>query len=122
MPLQVSITKVIADGQNLRVAFNLIKSGLYVTAKGGDAIDFTAAVQDPSFVGMVAYVPSDQGPLSYDVWDVSGNLANTYVPTMGTTQKNSKVQILSAYNTELGSGAYPAVMQLIGEAVFNKNI
>jgi hypothetical protein len=121
--LQVSITKVIADGQNCRVSFNLIPSGNYVA--GGDIVDFTKAVQDPAFFGTVPYIPSDQGPIDFDVWDAGGNIANGVFPVAGSTQSNNKVKFTSAFNTELAAGAYPAAItgtKLQGEAVFNKNI
>lgn len=123
MSLAMTITKLVADGQQCRVSFNLTPVGNYVTAVGGDTVDFTKATQDTAFVGMVpGFIPSDQGPVSFDVWDVSGNLATLITPTMGTTQANSKVQIQTAVNTEKGSGAYPSPMKLQGEAVFNKYV
>lgn len=120
MPLQVQITYVTPTAGPIRVGFNLVKSGTYVTAVGGDTVDFTSATQDPSFVGAAASIESLGAPISFDVWDVSGNLATFVTPTLGTTLKNSKVQLQTAVNTELGSGAYPSPMKLIGEAVFTK--
>jgi len=121
MPLQVSISKIIADGMDCTVYFNLVKSSTYVTAVGGDAIDFTKAVQDAAFQGPAAQLPADAAPVSISVWDVSGNLATGLIVTLGALQTNSKVQILSDFNVELGSGAYPSPMKLQGCAVFHKN-
>lgn len=120
MSLAVQITYVNPTPGAIRVGFNLVKASTYVTAVGGDAIDFTKATQDPAFVGTVAAIEALGAPISLDIWDVSGNLATFITVTLGATQKNSKVQIQTAVNTELGSGAYPSPMTLIGEAVFNR--
>jgi len=123
MSLQVKITSVQAVGQQLRVAFNLIPSGNYTTAVGGDTLDFTTAVPDPAFVGMLAAIESFGPALSLDVWDAGGNLANGIFPVIGTALNNNKVKFTSAFNTELGSGAYPGSItgsKLQGEAIFNK--
>lgn len=121
MALAVTITKLILDGVQARVSFNLAASGSYVT--GGDVVDFTKATADVAFIGSAAVIPTDQGPLNFDVWDSGGNLANGVSPVMGTTMANSKVKFTSAFNTELSAGAYPAAItgtKLQGEAVFNK--
>lgn len=120
MALQVQITYVTPNAGPIRVGFNLVKSGTYVTAVGGDSIDFTTATQDPLFIGAAASIESLGAPISLDIWDASGNLATYVTVTLGTTLKNSKVQLQTAINTELGSGAYPTTMKLIGEAVFTK--
>lgn len=122
--MQMTITKIIADGQDCTVFFNLtpVPATTYVTAVGGDTVDFTKATQDPAFVGPAAVIPSSLAPVSFDVWDVSGNLANGYFPVLGSLQTNCKLKITSAFNTELGSGAYPATIQLQGTAVFRKQI
>lgn len=122
MSLKVSITKIISDGQDCEVLFNLPKTGNYTTGVGGDTVDFTSAVIDALFQGIgTTQIPSDLVPISFDVWDMSGNLATLLVVTLGTTQKNNKVQICTGVNTELGSGAYPSPMSLAGIAVFHKN-
>lgn len=123
MPLQVQITNIQPIGNQLRVAFKVIPSGSYTTAIGGDTLDFTKATVDPSYVGMAPAIPASQGPICLDVWDAGGNIANGVQAVMGTTQANSKVKFTSAFNTELGTGAYPAPIlatQLQGEAIFNK--
>ncbi len=123
MPMSVSLTYVKADGNTpIRVGFNLVISGTYVTGVGGDTIDFTKAVQDALFQGLVAYIDSSLPLISLDIWDVSGNIADTYFPVLGTAQNNCKLKICSAFNTELGSGAYPATIKLVGEACFVKNV
>lgn len=120
MSLAVQITYVSSNPGPIRVGFKLVKSATYVTGAGGDTIDFTKATQDASFVGMVAAIEALGAPINLDIWDVSGNLATFITVTMGTLQTNSKVQIQTAVNTELGSGAYPSPMNLVGEAVFNR--
>lgn len=120
MALQVQITYVNPTAGPIRVGFNLVKSGSYVTAVGGDTVDFTKATQDPLFIGSAASIEALGAPVSLDIWDVSGNLATFVTVTMGATAANSKVQLQTAVNTELGSGAYPSPMKLIGEAVFTR--
>lgn len=129
MPLQVQVTAVKSEGDHLRVSFNLIPSGNYTTAVGGDTVDFTKATVDPTATSgkVAAAVPiqSDQGPVEFDVWDSGGNLANGVFPAMGTAQNNNKLKFTSAFNTELGTGAYPAAIlasKLQGEAIFPKFI
>jgi hypothetical protein len=123
MSMQMTIVKIIGDGQDCTVYFNLtpVTGTTYVTAKGGDIVNFTTATQDATFEGGTIQIPSDQSPLTFDVWDASGNLAYTYLATIGT-QSTCKVQILSSYGGELASGAYPATIKLQGVAVFNKNL
>jgi hypothetical protein len=118
--LTPTITYVHAQGSVIRVGFNLTPSGTYTTAVGGDTINLATAAVDPSYVGMVPAIEALGAPIDFDIWDVSGNLANTYFPIMGNAQTNSKLKIASAFNTELGTGAYPGTIKLIGEAVFNK--
>jgi hypothetical protein len=123
MPLQVSITNIKADGQQLRVAFNVIPSGNY--SPGGDTLDFTKAVKDPLFTGIAEVIESSLGPVSLDVWDAGGNLANGVFPVLGTTQTNSKVKFTTAFNTELTGIAYPGSItgsKLQGEAIFPRLI
>lgn len=120
MPLQVQLAYISPAPGPLRIGFNLVKSSTYVTGVGGDTVDFTKAIQDPLFVGLVAAIEALGAPIDLDIWDVSGNLATCCVVTLGTTLANSKVQLCTAINTELGSGAYPNPMKLIGEAVFNR--
>lgn len=117
---QVQITYVTPAAGVIRVGFNLVQSGTYVTAVGGDVVDFTKATQDPAFVGMLPAIEALGGPISLDIWDVSGNIADTYFAVLGAAQNNSKVKICSSFNGELASGAYPTTIKLIGEAVFNR--
>lgn len=121
MPLQVKITNMKPGDNGLIVFFNLIATGNYPT--GGDTIDFTQAIQDPAFVGTVAQIPASQGPISMDVWDASGNIANGFFAVQGSALNNSKMKVISAFNTELSAGAYPSPIlngKLQGQAVFNK--
>lgn len=121
MALAIKISNVQAAGQQLRVAFNITPSGNYIT--GGDTLDFTTATQDPAFVGMLAAIESFGPAVSLDVWDASGNIANGVFPIIGTALNNNKLKFTSAFNTELGAGAYPGSLtggKLQGEAIFNK--
>jgi hypothetical protein len=123
MSLAISITSVEPAGDKVRVLFNITPSGNYVT--GGDTLDFTKATQDANFIGAVAMVPSSQAPVSLDVWDAGGNIANGVFPSLGTTQANSKLKFTSAFNTELSAAAYPAAItgsKLQGEAIFHKEL
>jgi hypothetical protein len=125
--LQVQVTAVKSEGDHLRVSFNLVASGNYVT--GGDTVDFTKATIDPTATSgkVAAAVPiqSDQAPVEFDVWDSGGNIANGVFPVIGAAQNNNKVKFTSAFNTELGAGGYPPAItgsKLQGEAIFPKFI
>lgn len=125
MATSVSITKVIADGQDCTVYFNLPLSGSYVT--GGDTVDFTKAVQDAAFVGQAAIVPSSLAPVSLQIWDASGNILNQIAPVLGSAQNNCKVKFgaASTFGTEFAAGAYSAGLlasKLEGQAVFHCNV
>lgn len=125
MATSVSITKVVAFGQDCTVFFNLPLSGSYVT--GGDTVDFTKAVQDAAFQGMVAQIPASLAPVSLQIWDASGNVLNQIAPVLGTTQSNCKVKFgaASTFGTEFAQGAYSAGLlasKLEGCAVFHKLI
>lgn len=119
MSLAIRITSIKADGQQYRVAFNLVPSGSYVT--GGDTLDFTNTTQDPSFIGLIPAIETSQPPNQLDVWSQGGNIANTLFPILGTALNNSKLKITSAFNTELSAGAYPGSItgdKICGEAIF----
>jgi hypothetical protein len=121
MPLQIRITKVVNDAQNARVTFNIIPSGNYTTGVGGDVLDFTQAVADPAFIGLIPQVIQLSAPISLDVWSQGGNIANQYVANLGTALNNSRMKITTAFNTELGTGAYPGSVtgdKICGEAVW----
>jgi len=123
MSLQVQITAIQGlDAGALGVSFNIIPSGSYVT--GGDTLDFTKAIADPAFQGLLAQIISSQGPISLSVWDAGGLLANTPAAILGTTLANSKVKFLgSAFNTELAACAYPGAItgsKQQGYAIFPK--
>lgn len=125
MATQVSITKVVADGQDCSVFFNLPLTGNYVA--GGDTVDFTKAVQDAAFQGMGAQIPANLAPVSLDIWDASGNVVNQIGPVLGSAQNNCKVKIgaASTFGTEFAAGAYSAGLlasKLEGCAVFHKEI
>lgn len=125
MALTPSVTNIASLSSGLLVSFNLTPSGNYTTGVGGDTVDFSKIVQDPAFLGMALYIDSSQPPQNFDVWDSGGNLANGVFPVQGTTFNNSKVKFTSAFNTELGSGAYPAAItgsKLQGQALFPKQI
>jgi hypothetical protein len=124
MAIAMAIQYISAQGSQLRVGFTLTPSGNYPT--GGDTVDFTTATQDPEFVGPVAAVEAFGPPLSLDIWSDAGNTALGYFPIEGTTNKNCKVKIVTAFNTEASAGAYSSVAasaltdSIVGEATFNK--
>jgi hypothetical protein len=122
MATSVSITKVIADGQDCTVYFNLPLTGSYVT--GGDTVDFTKAVQDAAFQGMAAVIPASAAPISLEIWDASGNILNQIAPILGALQTNCKIKIgaASTFGTEFSAGVYSAGLlasKLEGRAVFH---
>ena len=121
----VNIVKIVADGQDCTVFFNLPLTGSYVT--GGDTVDFTKAVQDATFQGFSIQIPASAAPVQFDVWDASGNILNQIAPVIGTSQSNCKIKIgaASTYGTEFSAGAYSAGLlasKLEGFAVFHKLI
>lgn len=122
MAAKVSVVNVQPMGNQLRVVFKLILTGNYPT--GGDVVDFTTPQQDPSFIGTVPSVVDATGPaVTLDIWDQSGDIANGVFPVIGTAQNNNKVKFTTAFNTELGAGAYPGGLlaaNVVGEAIFNK--
>jgi hypothetical protein len=119
----VSITKIIDDGQDCMVCFNLPLSGNYVT--GGDTVDLTKAVQDALFQGNAVQLPTNLIPVNFDLWDTSGQIAYAVYPVTGTAQNNYKVKFSASatFGTELAAGAYPATLlasKIQGMAVFHK--
>jgi|SRR5579859_194229 len=120
MSLAVAISYVKSDGQLIRVGFNLTPSGNYVP--GGDTVNLATASQDPSFIGSVAAVESLGAPISLDIWDAGGGIQSGLFPVLGTNLTNSKMKVITAFNTEAGAVAYSGlgIVKAIGEAVFNK--
>ncbi len=112
MAVKVSVQNVLAirGGQGaFLVSGVLILTGNYPT--GGDTVDFTAGVADPALVGGAGpFIDSSLAVENFDAWSQGGNLANGFFPVVGTTQKNCKLKIVSAFNTELNAGAYPAAL------------
>ena len=121
MALAMSITSLQAAGQQIRVTFKLAASGNY--SAGGDTVNFATATQDPTFQGMVAALEALGAPVYMHIESNSGNIANLYFSILGTNPTNNKLKIITAYNTELGAGAYPGGVTgdtIVGEAIFNK--
>jgi hypothetical protein len=71
MPAQIQINNVDATGAVICVTGYIILSGNYPT--GGDPLNFTTAIADPSFVGMLPAVESS-GLLNLDVWSMGGSM------------------------------------------------
>jgi hypothetical protein len=121
MSLKISVTSMNTAGQQVRILFNVIPTGNYVT--GGDTLDFSQMVQDPAFQGIFGNIPSSQPAQQIDVWGQNGDLGNHYYPVVGSLQTNNKLKIDSAFNTELSAAAYPAPVladKIVGEAIFAK--
>jgi hypothetical protein len=121
--LAVTITYVDATGPVIRVGFNILPSGNYVT--GGDTLNLSTAGQDPLYVGGVAAIEALGAPIDLDVWDASGDILFGVYPVIGATAATCKVKRTASgtFGTELSAGAYPAGIladKLMGEAVFNK--
>src|SRR6266576_830960 len=113
MAVKVSVQNVLAirGGQGaFLVSGVLVLTGNYVS--GGDAVDFTAAVADPALVGGAGpFIDSSLAVENFDVWSQGGNITNPYFAVIGTTQKNCKLKVVTAFNTELGNGvAYSAAI------------
>ncbi len=112
MAVKVSVQNVLAirGGQGaFLVSGVLVLTGNYVS--GGDAVDFTAAVADPALVGGAGpFIDSSLAVENFDVWSQGGNIANTYFPVIGTTQKNCKLKISSSFGGELAASGYPAAI------------
>lgn len=129
MASQVSIQTVDALGAEIYVSFNVVQTGSYTTAVGGDVLNFTSggtnpAVQDPAYIGLVAAIESSQ-LLQLDVWSQGGNLANQYVAnkvsTSPATGGKYKIGASGTFGSELGTGSYPSDT-LTGFAIFTKNL
>lgn len=121
MALTPTITYIDATGPVIRVGFNVAAAGNYVA--GGDTLNLSTAAADPAFVGMVPAIESLGAPLDFDVWDQSGNIADSVFPVVGLTAATCKVKFASSFGGELAASAYPAAItggKLVGEAVFNK--
>lgn len=108
MPTAVTITGVYEQQGGVLVTGKIKLSGSYTTAVGGDTVNFATATQDPLFLGMASYIPSSQPPMNLDIWSQGGQFVDGYVASIGTTPANCKVIIITALNSELGSGAYSA--------------
>jgi hypothetical protein len=125
MPLAISITSIEASGNALRVGFNVTPSGNYTTGIGGDTLNFTTATQDPVFEGPAASIPSSLAPIELNVWSQSGQTTYEYRPVVGATPATCAMLVLTAYNTEHGTGAYEAAIladSIHGTAVFKKGV
>jgi hypothetical protein len=130
--LAVTITNIQAAGGELSVCFRVVPSGTYLT--GGEIVNLAAAAQDVGFQGMAAVVPASGAPVTFCIWDQSGNtqrLATTGVLGIaGTTPANGRMACTTTNGTELANGAaYPATVLaagaaggLVGEAIFRKLI
>lgn len=130
--LAVTITNIQGAGGELRVSFRIVPSGTYLT--GGEVVNLAAAAQDISFEGLAAAIPASGAPISFQIWDQSGNthrLATTGVfGIAGTSPANGRMACVTADGTELAAAAaYPATVLaagaaggLVGEAVFHKLI
>lgn len=115
MPLTATINSISASGQNVVVDFTLVPSGSYTS--GGDAISLPGAAAATNFEGQVASIPTTQAPLTLAVWNEDADIK--YLPIVDLA--NLKCLFISAFNTELGAGAYPAeITKLGGRATYNK--
>ena len=138
MPAQVQINNVEASGQAIYVSGFIVLSGNYPT--GGDPLNFATAVQDPSFIGLLAGIES-AAVLNVDVWSMGGsglNGANSTNYQIVATKTGSpaminpatgvklKVAALSATpSTEHSAGAYESQYTsdtIAFMAVFTKNL
>ncbi len=105
MPLAVTITKIEMSGQHVYAQGYITFSGNYPT--GGDTLDFTQATADANFEGLIPALMTAYGPDGLAVGSVNGNIANQYFPVQGSALNNSKIKVVTAFNTELAAGAYP---------------
>lgn len=89
----------------------LVATGNYTTGVGGDTVNFAAAIAQSNALAAInagSFIESSQPPFNFDAWSMNGNISNGYFPVIGTNQTNCKFKVTSAFNTELGTGAYPA--------------
>lgn len=127
MPLAIAITSIKAVGNCFEITFDVTPSGAYVTAIGGDTLDFTTATQSTRFQGPGIQIPSNLAPLQVEVWSQGGLLGYTPKAVRGTTQANCRLifEQAAAFGVELASAAYPAALiagVLTGRAVFLKGV
>jgi hypothetical protein len=105
----ITILSIITVGQgDMVVSGEIALSGSYVA--GGEVLDFTKAIADPEFQGMLPYIVSAYPPKQFDAWSQGGNIANGYFPVIGTLLTNCKLKIVSSFGGELVAGAYPAAI------------
>lgn len=73
MAAQVNISNVQSVSQGYLVSGFIVLSGNYPT--GGDLLNFAAAAQDPTFIGMLPGIESS-ACLNCDAWSASGSGIN----------------------------------------------
>ena len=126
-----TIVNIFASGQQLRVGFKTVLTGSY-TQVTGETVNLATALQDPTFIGQTAVIPSEGPPISGDIWltggsNANGDIVNFLAYKLGTTVAAAftSIRIITATGTEIAAGAYSATLLadvLYGEIVFNKNI
>lgn len=128
MAAQVQINSILPFGNVILAAGFIVLSGNY--SSGGDLLNFAAALQDPSFIGLVPAIESTS-LLNLDVWSMNGsgingsNSTNYNVRTQSTGSPaminpasgvKLKVAALSATpSTEHAAAAYEA--QYTGDVI-----
>lgn len=134
MPAQIQITNVDAGSQSIYVTFNIVLTGNYPT--GGDPLDFTAAIQDPQFQGLLPAVEGSSC-LNIDVWGMGGGaiaasnqtnydavVTKTGTPAVISPKTGIKLKVAGlGVFTEHAAGAYESQYLtdlLTGMAVFTK--
>ena len=102
MAIAVNVTNVDATGVTTWMTGTLVFSGSYTT--GGDALDWTAAMETAGASGQV--VDSQSGPQQVMIDSQNGN-AGYYVSVKGSSFNNWKIKCFTGGGTEVAAEAYP---------------
>lgn len=138
MSAQVQIQNIDGQSGSLKVTGIIVLSGNYAT--GGDVLNFAAATQDPTFIGLVPAIES-QSLLNLDVYSMNGSsigganstayspvLTRTGTPSVVNPSTGAKLKcaaLNASPSTEHAAAVYESQYtgDLIGfTAVFTKNI
>jgi hypothetical protein len=109
----ITITGISRNQTGLWIDFKVKLTGSYVQAGVGvgEILNFPAATMDPLYLGSSGVFPplSNQVPIFGEVACTSGDITNMFFFVTGTLT-TSKIKIATAYGTELGAGAYSALL------------
>lgn len=104
MPIAITITQIQENNDGIEVFGFLVFSGVYPA--GGDILDWTTVIGANSPNGRTFVQSSPAGKCAF--CQVNGSNNRDFAWIQGADLKTDKVKILTAADTELGAGAYPA--------------